>query len=78
MEKKMKGLLGSTTESRTMENDTRIFEIFRKAGICELVNEDFQLLEKQLTENKKKLFFYSLLSYGISPDKINVIRNSSN
>jgi hypothetical protein len=78
MEKNNKGLLGSTTETRTMGNDTKIFEIFRKAGISELANEDFQLLERQLILNKKKMFFYSLLSYGICPDKINVIRNNSN
>jgi hypothetical protein len=78
MEKKIRELLGSGSESRTMENDTRIFEILRKAGISELANEDFQLLERQLILNKKKMVFYCLLSYGICPDKINVIRNSSN
>lgn len=78
MEKKIREQLGSGSESRTMENDTRILEIFRKAGISELVNEDFQLLERQSILNKKKMFFYSLLSFGICPDKINIIRNSSN
>jgi hypothetical protein len=78
MKNKIKELLGSTTESRAMENDTRILEIFRKAGISELSNEDFQLLEKQLILNKKKLFFYSLLAYGVCPDKININPNSSN
>ena len=78
MEKKIKELLGSVSESRTMLNDTRIFEILQKAGISELVNYDFQLLEKQLILNKKKLFFISKLFYGISPDKINIIPNNSN
>ena len=78
MEKKIKELLGSVSESRAMENDTRILEIFRKSGISELEKEDFQLLERQSILNMKKMLFYSLLSYGIYPDKINIVRNSSN
>lgn len=78
MEKKIKELLGSVNESRTMENDTRIFEIFQKVSISELTNYDFQLLEKQIILNKNKLSFFIKLFYRISPDKINIIPNNSN
>lgn len=78
MEKLIIELLGSTPESRTMENDKRIFDIFLKADNSELKKEDFQLLEKQLIENKKKLFFIFSLAYGNCPDKINITPNSSN
>ena len=47
MEKRNIEPLSSFSESITTGNDTRIFEIFRKAGVSELANEDFQFLEKQ-------------------------------
>jgi hypothetical protein len=77
MKKIIKEFLDSS-ELRTKENDTKISEIFQKIQKSELTNTDFQLLEKQLILNKKKLFYYSQLFYGILPNKIQINPNNSN